>query len=53
MAACKWCGEEFTPGTWPEHCSENCLLNDMEATWSPERREKLQDQFEAWREEQN
>jgi len=51
MAACKWCGESFTPSTWPDHCSEQCLdqwLKNREAYWTPERREKLQDQLETW-----
>lgn len=52
MASCKWCGEPFAPGTWPEHCSENCLLSDTEQTGDSERRAKLQDQFAAWHEEQ-
>lgn len=52
MATCKWCGEPFTPGAWPEHCSENCLLSDTEQTWDPERRARLQDAFDRWHEEQ-
>lgn len=49
---CKWCGEEFTPRTWADHCSENCLVNDMEAAWDPERRQKLQDAFDRWLDQQ-
>ena len=48
MAICKWCGEEFEPGTWPEHCSENCLVNDMDNTCTSEEREKLQEKFNRW-----
>ena len=48
MPECKWCGDDFKPGTWPEHCSEACLVNDMENTFDENEREKLQDQFEAW-----
>lgn len=49
---CEWCGEEFTPGTWPDHCSENCLENDMEEAWDPKRRQKLQDTFDRWLDQQ-
>lgn len=52
MAECRWCGEEFEPGIWPEHCSEGCLENDMESTWDPERRLKLQAAFDRWLDQQ-
>jgi len=48
MAICKWCGEEFTPGTWPDYCSMNCLENDMDSTYDPEERVELQRKFDAW-----
>lgn len=48
MPECKWCGEDFKPGTWPGHCSEACLVNDMMNTFDEAYRQKLQDQFEAW-----
>lgn len=45
---CKWCGEEFEPDVWPEHCSEGCLENDMETTLDPERQLQLQKAFDRW-----
>lgn len=48
MPECKWCAEDFKPGTWPEHCSEACLVNDMITTLDEKCRQKLQELFEAW-----
>lgn len=48
MPECKWCGEPFTPGTWPDHCCENCVVNDIENTWDKEERRKLQERFDQW-----
>ena len=49
MAICKWCGEEFTPGTWPDYCSEGCMENAMDHPCiSIEERAELQAKFDRW-----
>ena len=50
---CKWCGEEFTPGTWPDYCSEGCMENAMDHPCiSIEERAELQERFDHWLERQ-
>lgn len=48
MPKCKWCGDEFEPGTWPDHCSLECLENDMDNTFDEAYRQRLQERFEGW-----